>query len=257
MVRDVPGSHLPAPALAFVDDQPVTVRDTADLLRQVEAALAAGDGLSIFTLNLDHLVKRRQSADFRAAYARATLVTADGWPVLNLARRGDPSIELTTGADMVLPLCRLAARCRVPIFLFGSREAILVGAAVKLRALCPGLDVVGCEAPPFGFDPFGASGREAASRIAASGAGLCFVALGAPKQEFFADLARSASPATGFVCIGAALDFIAGAQARAPALVRRLKLEWAWRLAREPRRLATRYVRCAVLYLRLTLRTAA
>ena len=244
-------------ALAFVDDQAITIRDAADLLHQVEAALAAHDAFTLFTLNLDHLVKRRQSATFREAYARAALVTADGWPVVRLARRIDPTIALTTGADMVIPLCRLAARRRVPVFLFGSREAVLVGAAARLQALCPGLIVAGCEAPPAGFDPTGPAAHEAIQRIAASGAGLCFVALGAPKQELFADMAVAANVPAGFVCIGAALDFIAGAQRRAPSVLRRLRLEWAWRLGREPRRLLARYARCAILYLRLVRRPTA
>ena len=57
----------------------------------------------------------------------------------------------------------------------------------------------------------------------------------------------AASSGIGFVCIGAALDFLAGAQVRAPSILRRLGLEWAWRLFGDPRRMAMRYARCAAL----------
>ena len=246
-----------APPLAHVDGQSISIRDRVDLLRILEARFDGGLGFSLYTLNLDHLVKRRQSASFRAVYSRATFVTADGWPVVALARREDPAIKLTTGADLVIPVCRLAARRRIPVYLYGSRQQILVAAAMELRRICPGLDVVGCDAPPPEFDPLAADGRAAMTRIGESGARLCFVALGAPKQEFFSDAACEICPKVGFVCVGAALDFVAGARRRAPRLVRDMRLEWAWRLAAEPRRLSMRYMRCALLFARLTFRPTA
>jgi UDP-N-acetyl-D-mannosaminuronic acid transferase (WecB/TagA/CpsF family) len=74
------------------------------------------------------------------------------------------------------------------------------------------------------------------------------VALGAPKQELFANLAVCRASGVMFVCIGAALDFIAGASIRAPDMVQKSGLEWAWRLAQEPRRLARRYARSLLYY---------
>jgi exopolysaccharide biosynthesis WecB/TagA/CpsF family protein len=109
-----------------------------------------------------------------------------------------------------------------------------------------------------GFNPDSEAAAEAGARISASGAKLCFVALGAPKQELFAarmvGLARATGQAgVGYVCIGAALDFISGRQARAPRLFQRLGLEWAYRLGSDPVRLGLRYARCAILYARLRL----
>lgn len=243
-------------ALAYVDGQIISARDRTDLLRHVESSIDAGSGFTLYTLNMDHLVKRRQSAAFRALYARATFVTADGWPVVTLARRQDRAMERTAGADLVIPLCRLAARRALPVHFYGSRAEILEAAASKLAELCPGLEIAGREAPPFGFDPLSEAGRDATFRIAASGARLCFVALGAPKQEIFSDFARDIAPKVGFVCIGAGLDFIAGAQTRAPSALQRLRLEWAWRLASQPRRLGMRYIRCGLLFARLVFRPA-
>lgn len=240
-----------ASSIAYVDQQGVSIRDMPDLLARAEAAFARAQGFTLYTLNLDHLVKRRQNAAFRALYARATFVTADGWPVVSLARRAAPTIARTAGSDCVVPLCQLAARCGVSVALFGSTAAILDAAASRLRGLCPGLEIALCEAPPFGFDPLGATGLAAMTRIAASGARLCFVALGAPKQEIFADRAFLDCPDVGFACIGASLDFIAGIQRRAPLVVQRLRLEWAWRLAAQPRRLGRRYLDCAILFARL------
>ena len=90
-----------------------------------------------------------------------------------------------------------------------------------------------------------------AARIRASGARLCLVALGAPKQELLADALAAHCPSVGFLCIGAALGFIAGHPRRAPLWMRRSGLEWLWRLAAEPHRLAARYAACAYAFVLL------
>lgn len=239
--------------LASVDEQAINIRDMPDLVAQVEGALDRGEGFTLFTLNLDHLVKRRQDKHFRALYARARFVTADGWPVVRLARRLSTSIKRTAGADMVIPLCRAAAKHGHRVMLFGSTPDVLSRSASRLRVRCPGLKIVECVAPPFGFDPLGADGHEGIMSVKASDCNLCFVALGAPKQEMFSDRASAMLPKVGFVCIGAGLDFIAGRHRRAPRFVQYLNLEWAWRLLLQPRRLGLRYVQCALLYVQLVL----
>ena len=239
------------PELARVDGQPINVRSLADAVRLCVDRLRAGDGFTLFTLNLDHLVRLRVDPVFRAAYGRASFVTADGAPVVRLARRHDAAIERCTGADLVDPLCAAAARERMPVYLFGATEETLAKAALALTRRHPGLIVAGSEAPAFGFDPSGKDADEAGRRIARSGAKFCFVALGAPKQELFADRMMARHDGVGWLGIGAALDFLAADKKRAPGLVQRLGLEWAWRLAQEPRRLGLRYARCAALLARL------
>ena len=71
-----------------------------------------GKGFTIFTLNLDHLVKLRFNKLFRAVYLRARYVTADGWPVVWLGRRKGAQLERTTGADLVEPLCKEGGKTR-------------------------------------------------------------------------------------------------------------------------------------------------
>ena len=84
-----------------------------------------------------------------------------------------------------------------------------------------------------------------------SGARLTFLALGAPKQEMFAARCREILPDMGFASVGAGLDFLAQSQRRAPSWMRKLALEWLWRIGSNPRRLAGRYALCAVAMPRL------
>lgn len=213
------------------------------LLDDLEARLAQGQGFSLATLNLDHLVKFRQQA-FRNAYARHSHVTADGNPVVWLLRLAGQRVELIPGADLVAPVAERAAKTGAPVALLGSTEASLARAAEALIARHPDLNVVARIAPPMGFDPEGAGADAAIAELEAAGARLCFLALGAPKQEIFAARAAAALPQTGFLSIGAGLDFLSGAQVRAPQIARALALEWLWRLLRNPGRLARRYAAC-------------
>jgi N-acetylglucosaminyldiphosphoundecaprenol N-acetyl-beta-D-mannosaminyltransferase len=236
----------------IIDGVAVNVLNENELLRSIITRARAGVGFTLATLNLDHLVKRRHNAAFRAAYARMTLVTADGSPIVALGRRQAPNLQRATGADLVKPLCAQAAKEGIPIYLFGSTANSLDLAARRLKDLCPDLIICGQEAPPQGFDPMSAEAEACGARIAASGARLCFVCLGAPKQEFFADRMTRLHPGVGFMCVGAALDFIADAQIRAPGFMRKAGMEWIWRILSHPRRMAWRYVQCASLLAEIT-----
>jgi exopolysaccharide biosynthesis WecB/TagA/CpsF family protein len=157
-------------------------------------------------------------------------------------------IERTTGADLVVPLVIEAARHQLPVYLFGTSVEVLEKCGAALRDLTGGtLTICGAMSPPDGFDVNGPDADAAIAAMRAAGARLVLVALGAPKQELFAARALAADLGAGMICIGAALDFIAGTQIRAPQVFRTYGMEWAWRLGTNPRRLASRYARCAVL----------
>ena len=239
---------------ATVDSWPINLPDQHTALATILTAAEGSTGFTVFTLNLDHLVKLRNSADFRHAYNQATFVTADGEPVARLARKQDVAVRRTTGADLVLPLAMACAKMRLPIFLFGTSPGVLAAASQRLQQYAgEDLEIVGSMSPPIDFDPKSEAADAAIDRIKTSGARICFVALGAPKQEIFAARAVAAGTNTGFICIGAGLDFLAGEQIRAPRFFQTASIEWVWRLGSSPRRLAARYAQCAVLLARLTL----
>lgn len=235
------------PNLAMIDGQPINIGTMADAVAAPITCAKLGRGFVFFTLNLDHVVKRRDDPRFAAAYRKANLVSADGAPVAFLARRQAAEIERTTGADLIKPLAIAAAQSGIPIAFFGTTDAVLNKSAEELEKLAPGLNIAHKESPPLGFDPTSPEAEAALRRIADSGARIVFVALGAPKQELFAAHWAEKFPQLGFICIGAALDFIAGAQVRAPMIFQKLGLEWFWRLSTNPARMARRYGLCAMV----------
>ena len=147
----------------------VNIRDQQELVAHIVADALAGRGGSVFTLNLDHLVKLREEPRFRAAYQRASYVSADGAPVVIMAKGLGEPVDRVTGADLVLPLCEAAAAAGVPIFLFGTSDMIRDKATARMLADYPNLVIAGSESPALGFDPEGDAAREAALSIEASG----------------------------------------------------------------------------------------
>ena len=225
----------------------VNMPDAGSLLSEVRMRFREGRGFALATINLDHLVKLARDPDFRATYAAQDLVCADGNPIVWLSKLARKPVSLVPGSDMVLPLASLAAREGVPLALMGSTDEALAESGSALQAQVPGLEIACRIAPPMGFDATGPAAQEILRQIEASGARLCFIALGAPKQEQFAALGRQITPGMGFASIGAGLDFLAGRQQRAPEWVRRIAMEWLWRMLSNPKRLARRYLDCALI----------
>jgi N-acetylglucosaminyldiphosphoundecaprenol N-acetyl-beta-D-mannosaminyltransferase len=252
---DILETQMQPPPNLTVDGIVINVLSLPDAVTSIVSAAQVGDSFSVCTLNLDHVVQLQQRPDFRAAYRRARFVTADGFPIVVLSRLLGTRIERTTGADLVEPVCREAQKNGLPVFLLGSNESTLATTARRLSERFRGLQVAGHFAPGSNFDPYSREADFAIDSIRSSGARLCFVALGAPRQELFAARCLDELTGTGMLCIGAALDFIAGTQTRAPTITQKVGLEWAWRMLREPRRLGPRYARCMAAVPRLVVRS--
>ena len=182
------------------------------------------------------------------------MVTPDGQPVrwaLNLLH--DTTLkDRVYGPELMLRLCREAARAGISIYLYGGSPEVVERLRVNLLQKCPALEIAGYESPPY-RSLTEAEDRAAVERINASGAGLVFVGLGCPKQDVFAYEHRETVRGVQ-LCVGAAFDFHSGAKPSAPAWMQRRGLEWLYRLIREPRRLWRRYlVTNTVFLLRLGL----
>lgn len=242
--------------LVEIDGQVITTRNLSDSVAAIVRRLGEMRSFLVCTLNLDHLVKLRSDSRFRDAYAKAEIVMPDGFPIVTFARMEGVSLERATGSDLIEPLCREAAAHGFPVFLFGSRFETLCAAGRKLSVAIPGLQIAGVYAPPSPFEVISDVADEVIDVISRSGARICLVALGAPRQELFSARAIDATSGIAFLGTGASLDFIAGTQTRCPVLLRSLNLEWAWRVSTDPRRLLSRYSACAALFAKLYARYA-
>jgi exopolysaccharide biosynthesis WecB/TagA/CpsF family protein len=237
-----------------VDGQPIHVASLRETCRVIVDRIRPDRSFFVCTLNLDHLVKLREDSVFRRVYSEAEIVTADGYPIVFLAGLDRVPIERVTGADLVAPLCAAAALRDFSVFILGPGAEANDRCVRRLQAEMPTLRIAGAAVAPANFDPTGEDALALIETNRQSGAKLCFVGLGAPKQEMFAALVTRYVPGAAFIPVGAAIEYIAGTKRRAPSWFQRAGIEWTWRLMAEPRRLARRYARGASLFLRLLLR---
>ncbi|MDP1027146.1 WecB/TagA/CpsF family glycosyltransferase [Sphingomonas sp. KR1UV-12] len=220
-----------------------------DLLEQDEvlALLGARDPAAPFgywvTPNVDHVVRLHQDrSDDREAvwdsYRHATLSSCDSRILAVIARRYGKYLPVAPGSDMTqLVLDRL---CRP-----GDRIAIVGGTATTAASLAgryPQLDIVQHQ-PPMGMRRNPAAMDAAAAFVAQARARFTFLAVGSPQQELLARHVLRRGDAVGMgLCIGAAIEFVVGESRRAPRVVQRMHLEWAFRLMADPVRLWKRYL---------------
>jgi N-acetylglucosaminyldiphosphoundecaprenol N-acetyl-beta-D-mannosaminyltransferase len=212
----------------------------------------------VVTPNVDHAVMFQEHAGLRDAYADASLVLADGFPVLvaaRLLRRNIP--ERVPGSDLVPTLFETVASqptINLRVYLLGAAPGVADQAASNIAQRWPNVEVVGTYSPPIGFEKDAAENESILNRISAAKPDLLVVGLGAPKQELWVHNHRDRIAAPVALCVGATIDFLAGEKPRAPVWMRRVGLEWLHRLASEPRRLAKRYARDAWIFPQLVWR---
>jgi N-acetylglucosaminyldiphosphoundecaprenol N-acetyl-beta-D-mannosaminyltransferase len=233
---------------------PVDAVTLPQALARIEGLVAAGRGGAVFTPNVDHVVIAQRNPAFLEAYRTVELSLADGMPILWSSRLlGAPVPEKVSGSDLILPLAARAAERGWRVFLIGGGPGVAEEAAARFRETLPGIAIVGTASPR--IDREGVEAGEAAlEQLVAARPDLVLVAFGAPKQELWAHRSRARLGRAVTVGIGASLDFVAGRVQRAPRWISSSGLEWAYRLAREPKRLWRRYLiddpRFAVVLLR-------
>ena len=215
----------------------------AQLLDQLDA-----DGGLVYTINPDHLYHLQYNAAFTAAYRNADFITVDSTYVFSaLSWQGQGLQEKITGSDLVPAYCRRhAANPDVRIFLLGAMPGVAERARQRLNATAGRELVVGAHGPSMRFVDDEAEIASVLAMIRDSQATTLMVGLGAPKQEIWLARYRQQMPQVKVLMgIGATIDYEAGEVKRAPVWMRRLGIEWTYRVLSEPRRYGMRYLRNA------------
>jgi len=204
----------------------------------------------VVTPNVDHAIMFQHDATLRAAYADAGLILADGMPVVAASRLlGRALPGRVTGADLVPALFAAATEDRpLRVFLLGAGPGVADRAASKIETEWPSVRVVGTNCPPLGFEHDADQNAAILEAIRDASPDVVVVGLGAPKQELWVHRHVDQIDAAVSLCVGATIDFLAEEIPRAPVWMRKTGLEWAFRCASEPKRLARRYARGAWIF---------
>jgi N-acetylglucosaminyldiphosphoundecaprenol N-acetyl-beta-D-mannosaminyltransferase len=214
----------------------------ADASRRIMRWAAIGESRYVCVAAVNNVMHAYDDPAFGDVMNDADLVTPDGMPLVwGLRRLGIPSATRVYGPDLMPRLLTEAQARGIPVGFLGGSARVLDALLAAVGSRWPDLSVEYAWSPPF-------TALDAEEDVAVvdaindSGARILFVGLGCPKQETWMAAHRDAVRAV-MVGVGAAFDFLAGEKRQAPASLRRLGLEWLFRLVTEPRRLARRYVR--------------
>jgi N-acetylglucosaminyldiphosphoundecaprenol N-acetyl-beta-D-mannosaminyltransferase len=221
---------------------PLARLGSAELLEHITDSIDAGLGGWLVTANLDILLRHTRDPGAKRVYSLASLRVADGMPLIWASRlQREPLPERIAGSSFMYDI---AERCAVrgwSVFLLGGSPGSAESAAQVMRARYPQLQVDGCSDLNFSNTPKPDEVEQALSVLGEKHR-VILVGLGSPKQEFLIEQLRARLPSAWLIGIGGSFSFVAGTIARAPDWAQKLGLEWAHRLAQEPRRLGRRYL---------------
>lgn len=224
-----------------------------DAVAQLNSWIRQGKGKCqyVVTPNVDHIIMLENNTAFRSAYESASLVVADGWPVVFAARMLGVNLpERIPGSELVPRLFESTSSSGVDqkVYLLGALPGVAELAADKIHKQWPAVKVVGWFSPDFGFEKDVEKCREICNSINESGANVLVIGLGAPKQELWIRAYADELRVDVALCVGATIDFLAGNKKRAPRWVQCIGMEWLHRMLSEPRRLIGRYMRGLILF---------
>ena len=217
----------------------------ADATERVLAWARRGESRYVCCAAVNNIMEARRSPDYRAVMDQASLVTSDGMPLVWMLRRlGARSATRVYGPDLMNVLLAAAgdagSHAGIRVGFYGGTEAVLGRIVTIAKQRYPRLEVAYAEAPPF-REPTPEEDRRTTRAIEDAGVRILFIGLGSPKQDRWMH-AHQGRVSAVMLGVGAAFDFLAGAKPQAPRWMQSSGLEWAFRLASEPRRLWRRYL---------------
>jgi N-acetylglucosaminyldiphosphoundecaprenol N-acetyl-beta-D-mannosaminyltransferase len=197
------------------------------------ALIAAGGPHHVVTVNPEFVMEARRNSAFRRVLAAADLATPDGVGLLLAARYlGTPLRGRVTGVELSLRLAAEAARRGWRLFLLGAAPGVAEEAAAVLEARFAGLLVAGC----YAGSPAAAEEPHIRALIQAARPDVLLVAYGHPRQDLWIARNQPLLRVPLAMGVGGTFDYLSGRVPRPPASLRRLGLEWLYRLVRQPTR---------------------
>lgn len=202
-------------------------------LEKVEEYIKNREHRHIITLNAEIIYRAQHEPKLKEVINAADLVTPDGAGVVWASKKlGSPLPERVTGIDLMLEIVKEAAVKGWKIYLYGAAPGVAELAAENLKQKYKNLKIVGTQNGFISSDKMPALLAD----IKAKNPDVLFVALGAPRQEYWIREHLEELNVPVSIGVGGSFDVIAGKVKRAPKIFQNLKLEWLYRLIKEPRR---------------------
>ncbi len=219
----------------------INVTNMDDTIAYLTENLEQLKGDYICVSNVHTTVMAYRDKAYRRVQNSAAMALPDGQPLSIVSRRrGFFEARRVPGPDLMPAILDLSQETGYRHYFYGSTDATLTALRAALLRRYPKLQIAGMYSPPF-RELTKEEDEEIVRRINDSGADFVWVALGAPKQEWWMYEHRHRVKAV-MLGVGAAFDFTAGTVKRAPMWMQRLCLEWVFRILRDPKRMLPRYL---------------
>lgn len=204
-----------------------------EALAKVEEYIAGKKPRHIITLNAEIIYRAQKEPRLKTVINQADLVTPDGAGVVWASQKlGHPLPERVTGIDLMLKIAQRANEKGWKLYLYGAAPGVAEQAAQNLKKNFKDLKIVGTKHGFISSDEMG----DLIDHIQAQRPDVLFVALGAPRQEYWIREHLEELQVPVCMGVGGSFDVIAGRLKRAPKIFQELKLEWLYRLLQEPKR---------------------
>jgi N-acetylglucosaminyldiphosphoundecaprenol N-acetyl-beta-D-mannosaminyltransferase len=223
---------------------PLALTDYSRTLDWIDSMVQSRQRGYICVCNVHAVMASREDPELRAALLGSSVNVPDGQPLVwAINALGYSLAGRVYGPELMSRASARASGTAQRLYLYGGRnQGALVQLALNLRQRHPGVRIVGGYSPP--HRPLTGEEEDAVvEEINRSRADVVWVGIGVPKQEKWMASMRDRLEAPVLVGVGAAFDFHAGLVPQAPNWIQEAGLEWAYRLAHEPRRLWRRYLR--------------
>jgi len=220
----------------------ISAIDMPATLHLIDQWISQGDRQYICVTGVHGVMESQRDPLLRHVHNRSGLTAPDGMPLVWAGwAAGARQMDRVYGPDLMLAACERAAARGHSSFFYGGRPGVAERLAARLMSAFPGLKIAGTYAPPF-RELSAQEDENVVQLISATQPDLVWVGLGTPKQELWMAAHAHRIDAGVLIGVGAAFDIHAGLIRQAPRWVQHSGLEWAYRLAQEPRRLWRRYL---------------
>ena len=235
-----------SPGYLLVSGVRTDLVDETEALARIQERFGVGHApLGVASINLDHVHHFGASGAWAGTLGTSVewLNLIDGAPIASKAR-GLSGVDWPrlAGSDLIGPILDLAERDGIRVGFLGGSEETRITLLETLGRDRPSLKLAGVWSPSRAQITDRMASQELAATVRKQDVQLLVVCLGKPRQELWIEANAAATGAEVLLAFGAVADFIAGRVKRAPRWAVNAGMEWAWRLALEPRRLARRYL---------------
>lgn len=214
--------------------------DLSEVLEKVKVSIERDEKIHICTTNNEFILEAQQNDRFKKIINSCDLSVPDSTGVIWAAKfLKAEKINRITGVDLFEDICKVAADNEYRIFLLGGKKGIAKKTKNSLQKKYKGIHVVGY-IDGVEIDP-NKRNLDIVSEINESKAQILAVALGAPKQELWINNNIKLLNSKVYIGVGGTFDYISNSVPRAPLWMRKIGLEWLYRLATQPKRVIRIY----------------